>query len=250
MRKPEEMPYAIVLKDEKRRVLMDWSPKAGCTIAVKMFFRQMNLLEKALEYDSWIHNYRMFVFFKEHPTQVEDLTNPDYFKFKVVRNPYSRVVSSYLHTMKNNSMHKPIKDVLKKWRANINFSQFVSFLEKIDLSNLSCDPHYGLQKKKFENNKVEFDMIIKLEEFNLRLDELNERSGSCFNIKGLTSDHHIAKQEVIVNKAYNKKFSKIINEVPNYNQFYNAELVERVTALYREDIEAYKYSYSQFQRTL
>lgn len=250
MRDPQDMPYAIVLKDFNDKILMDWSPKSGCTIAVKMFFRKLGLLETALSYSDWIHNYRMHVFFIEQPTYREDLTDSDYFKFKVVRNPFSRVVSSYLHTMKSKSMHAPVKKVLKKWNSNISFNQFVNFLEKTDLSSLGCDPHYGLQKKSFENSEMNFDLIIKLENFKNSIDELNSKSGANFNIEGLKSEHHIKIDNNTLNKAYDKKFSRIIKQVPSYDQFYNEDLIRRVSELYQQDLNAYNYNYSEFENNL
>ena len=69
----------------------------------------------------------MHVFQLEFPIHKEDLFNQDFYRFKVVRNPYSRVVSSYIHTMKWPEMHPPIKNVLKKRSANISFNQFFGF---------------------------------------------------------------------------------------------------------------------------
>ena len=38
-----KMQEITALIDREKKVIMDWSPKSGCTIAVKMFFRQMGL---------------------------------------------------------------------------------------------------------------------------------------------------------------------------------------------------------------
>src|SRR6476660_6915786 len=47
----ERVPFAVA-----------WTPKAGCTSLVKWFLFQTGDLEKALDYDKWIHRYRVKVF--------------------------------------------------------------------------------------------------------------------------------------------------------------------------------------------
>ena len=118
------------LIDRERKIIMDWSPKVGCTILTKMFLTQMGLLEEALAYNPWIHEYRMFVFYKDHLVSREDLRNPEFYKFKVVRNPYSRVVSAYLRVMENTTpnniaVQNGIKHMYWRRTSNVSFSRFV-----------------------------------------------------------------------------------------------------------------------------
>ncbi len=233
------------LIDTKNKIILDWSPKAGCTIMVKMFFRNMGLLEEALAYNSWIHEYRMHVFTKAHPITIDDLRNSEYYKIKFVRNPYHRVVSGYLHTMKYEVMHKPVKDALWRWNANISFKSFVKYLSKIDLH--TCDPHYSLQKKFFENEIPNcFNKIIKLEQLNEGIAEINEKKGVHFDLSGLTSNHHLEKNHRLTQNVSRSRWNKIKNDIPWYTNFYDAALAEKVYALYKEDFEAYGYSKNDY----
>lgn len=229
------------LLDRNNKVIIDWSPKAGCTIMVKMFFRNMGLLEEALNYNSWIHEYRMHVFSKTHPITFDDLKNPEYYKIKFVRNPYHRVVSGYLHTMKYEVMHKPIKDALWRWNANISFKSFVKYLSKIDLH--TCDPHYSLQKKFFEYELPGcFNKIIKLENLNEEIDTLNKTRGLTFDLSGLTSNHHLEKNHQLTQNVSTVKWNKFKDDIPWYTNFYDKSLAGKVYDLYKEDFEAYGYS--------
>src|SRR5947209_6686716 len=90
------------LIDERHKLVMLWSEKASCTTAIVMMLRHMGLLEEAKAYHYWIHKYRSEVFYKKYGfvDLNKHLLSGKYFVFKVIRNPYDRAVSSYLHTMK------------------------------------------------------------------------------------------------------------------------------------------------------
>jgi len=238
------MQEITALIDRDRKVIMDWSPKTGCTIAVKMFFRNMGLLEKALEFDDWIHEYRMHVYQLEYPIYKEDLENPEFYKFKVVRNPYSRAVSSYIHTMRWPEMHAPIQNVMKRRNANISFNQFLDFLSRIDLD--SCDPHYRLQKKEFEGKiKNCFQEIVKLENLEEGIKRVNKAGNFGFDLTGLSSSHHIDKNENLKGEFMNKRWRSIKSSIPSYKHFYNTETLDKVGKLYKEDLEEYNYNYEE-----
>jgi hypothetical protein len=228
------------LYDRNHRIIMDWSPKAGCTIATKMFFRHMGILDEALAYNKWVHEYRMNVFYKNHPVTIEDLINNNIYLFKIVRNPYQRVVSSYIHTMKYPAMHEIIKEKLWGWNADISFNKFVRFLEKIDIHN--CDPHYRLQKKFFEyRDDLNYNLIVKLEDLAAGVDKVNVLAGVNFNLDGLTSGHHILKSDEVDKSVSSTKWSRIRDSIPSYEHFYTKELYERVFNIYKDDFLAYGY---------
>jgi hypothetical protein len=223
---------------------MDWSPKSGCTIAVKMFFKQMGLLEEALAHHVWIHEYRMHVFSKKHPVTLDDLRAPDIYKFKVVRNPYSRAVSSYIHTMRKEVMHPPVKKTLHRWNANISFRKFVDYLGKIDIQH--CDPHYALQKRKFESAiQPCFDKIVKLENIENEIVNLNNQLNFQFYLTGITSHHHIEKNQELSKNVSGKRWSKVKDNIPGYQFFYTDEIRRKVSEIYKADLEAYGYTFEE-----
>ncbi len=229
------------LFDDQKKIILDWTPKAGCTILTKMFFRNMGLLEKALQFDSWIHEYRMHVFYKNHPITIEDFKNPDIYKIKVVRNPFHRVVSSYVHTMKYEFMHPPITKALWRWNANISFKGFINFLSKTDLH--SCDPHYALQKKAFEYDIPNaFDEIIHLENLDAAINNLNKRKQLNFDLNGISSGHHVSRNDQLNRNVAGMRWSKIKDNLPDYKNFYTPQLAQKVYELYIDDFKTYGYT--------
>ncbi len=240
--KPVIHPKEITaLIDPVNKVVMDWSPKVGCTILTKMFFRQMGILEKALEYHSWIHEYRMHVFNKETPTHLSDILNPENFTFKVVRNPYKRAVSAYIHTMKKSVMHPPVAGILKRKDANISFEQFVEFLFKSDLT--TCDHHYALQKKYIEfDHPGCFRKIVHLENLDQGIREVNQEGKQHFDLTGLSSHHHAAITNGFIKNADQIRWSDLAEQIPPHLSFFNTELADKVQHLYKEDFKDYGYS--------
>ena len=82
--------YTDALIDRPRRLLLDWSAKAGCTLAIKMLFRYQGLLDEAEKFSEWVHDYRIRVYYANYGVATHrDLIDPGLLKVKVVRNPSS-----------------------------------------------------------------------------------------------------------------------------------------------------------------
>src|SRR5437867_1147460 len=80
-------------------IILHWSHKSGCTSLVNWFFFQTGLLEKALQYNSWVHQYELEVYKRNSIYQQElrrHMLQSKKDMYKLVRNPYRRAVSSFL----------------------------------------------------------------------------------------------------------------------------------------------------------
>jgi hypothetical protein len=122
----------------------------------------------------------------------------------------------------------------------MSFRSFVNYLSKTDLH--TCDPHYAFQKKWFEDVIPGcFNEIIKLENLEAAIDDLNSRKGFHFNLSGLTSSHHHDKNKELTENVSDLKWSRFKDNIPAYSNFYDADLVEKVYTLYQKDFEAYGY---------
>lgn len=234
-----------------RRLGLLWSAKAGCTLAVKWFFYQLGLLDEALEYSSWIHHYRVREFCHSdiYREGVQRAARGGYRYIKVVRNPYQRAVGSFLHLVKTHGakdFHRPVDEYLGRDlddAPGIKFSEFVDFLESIDLH--SCDIHYRVQLHGLEREGlIKADYVLKLDDLARDLPILERRLGlSAAPLVELGQSHH----HTVANESrdfYGDSYLSISQEgrYPSFQCFYDEELAQRVAALYSCDFDRYGFS--------
>jgi hypothetical protein len=97
-------PFAISNNDLK--ILMEYTPKASCTSAVAMFFEAVGY-RYGNEYIGWPQWFQES-FYERHCGKTSHCMYLDnsWFRFKVVRNPYDRIVSSFLYILQNPPLYK------------------------------------------------------------------------------------------------------------------------------------------------
>ncbi len=210
------------LIDPNNKIVMGWAAKSGCTIAVKMFFDHMDILEEAEGFsdgDKAVHDFRMLVFYDRYgkPTN-RHFSDSTYFKFKVVRNPFERAVSSFIHYVEHCASNP------------CSFVDFVRFLKTENLED--CDAHWKLQLDGFDDK---YDKIIKLEDMAEGIKKINILRGTKFRTN-FTSGHHHIKKDAGEFVGYKKFICGMIKTIPSYNNFYNDVLKEDIAKLYNKDI--------------
>jgi len=135
------------LVDQKRRLMLLFSPKSACTSAVIWFYQQAGLTETARKYDRWPHRYRTRVFNHGDAFDRAAALGLDQFRIvRVVREPLSRCVSSFRHALASDYARKELNAVLGiplEGPLSLSFEQWVDFLERSDL--FACDTHHRVQ---------------------------------------------------------------------------------------------------------
>ena len=232
--------------DEKSKLVMLWTPKAACTTACIMMFKHMGLLEDALKYDKYIHSYRHKIFYKQYGFVNIDhhLLSKKYFIFKIIRNPYDRAVSSYLHvikfTLNKNFKKMSFEEFLKHIKINSGIFVDDNKLDPMGTSHI-CPQYvegeetYINKYVRLENGQKDIDEINKLRNINLNI-----------NIDNFTL-HHMQRSETTLNKDYlgNVPFDKLPVIMPIYKCFYNELTKKLVEEIYSDDILNYKYKFYQ-----
>lgn len=246
-----------ILFDPQKKFALMWSAKAGCTFLTKWFFAQANLLKTALRYDPWIHKYRDEVFFlsDEYRNNVHGVINGDYKIIKVVRNPFSRAVSSYLTaifqaTKRNeNPAHLKVKASLEEFlkrkltdETTFSFREFVDYLETIDI--LTCNIHHRQQLHPLEiKNVLNPTHIADLNQcqkhFKQLEKDLNLNSVEMEQLRD--SPHHtrrVTQMEFCGDIKYKWKRHATY---PSHRSFYDEKLSQKIARIYEMDFDAYGY---------
>lgn len=220
--------------------------KAGCTFATKWMFFQQGLLEEALAYDAWVHKYRIDIYSNSDMYRLTFLSvySDKYIRLKLVRSPYQRAVSSYIHAIRTGY---PIPELSKFLGRDIDkkntfsFEEYLAFLEQTGVRK--CDPHHRMQTEKAElSGKLKIDRVIKLEgsisKFRQIEDEYELKSADLLSFS--QSIHHHKR---INNEEYcgNRKFTRHERKFSQFQLFYNDTLKEKVANLYACDFKQYGY---------
>jgi len=235
------------LYSAEKKIVFGFTPKAGCTLVSKLFFKTIGELDEALETGSLTHKYRN-EHIKKNPITFEVFNKKEILKIKFVRNPYQRVVSSFFHAVKHEVIKKEAKELFDIDKLpKLNFLQFLQILESFNLNR--CDPHLGLQCLPGENNLFYFDEIIKIENLEVKLESIKEKYGVSIRIDEniLNSKHHLKKEYLSTEfaglKAYKDFKMASSNKVilPDYDCFFNAEIMIKVNLLFKKDFIKYDY---------
>lgn len=221
-----------------------WSPKSGCTSLIKWFFFQVGLLQKAIDYNPWVHFYRMEVYENSdnHRIQIHnELLNKKIDTYKLVRNPYKRTVSSFLATLGNEGI---MNQIAPNKKDGFSFKDFLYHVKDIGVSKELIDNHIAQQY--IEKEEVLIKSYIKLENFGDEIKNIeNKYKLVNSSIQGMTkSPHHVSHRMTNKGAFADVKMTKDIfnSPMPTYESFYDNETRELVKELFKKDFEKYGYN--------
>ena len=230
------------LYDFEKKIFIDWNAKCGSVLAMLMFYKEIGVLEYALKKYSWIHKYRSQEYYKTKvkPLFLDEVLSPQILTLKIVRNPFSRAVSSYRHAMRRKSLCR---------RNNLGDDlSFMEFLEGIS-NKKKDDQHWQPQKRSIEDKYENFfDHVCKLEQIEKDISKVNISFGTSFDPNILREMNYMTGRFATKDIEWKKnvscwKWSDLPhNALPPDICFYNDKCISLVNKKYREDIECYKYS--------
>ena len=228
---------ANALIDNQSKVIMFWTPRAACTASVSMFYKNMKIFDDVIKKHKWIHDHRP-IFYKQFGRINNQLVaDPQYFKFKMVRDPYKRAVSTYFVLVSN--LHRG------KVRFDISFMEYLKRIK----NGFDFGPSINYHSIKQTSNWDKFmDKIVKIENVGLGLQEIDTKCKTQFKqsydyITKSQNDHVRVKNTKINYFVGNMKASNIIKLSPDYVWFYNEKIRKLVEDIYGQDIVNYGYEY-------
>lgn len=230
-----------------KKLCLFFSAKSGCTFATNWFFYQQGLLEEALEYDPWIHWYRIDVYYKEkdYREKLSRIFKPDYTLVKLVRSPYQRAVSSYIHAIRTKYVDAAISDYLGREVNKENkftFEEFVLFLEETGVENSNL--HHRTQVEKLERDGLlNITKIIKLEESIAQFRQLEKEFGlKQSDLNNFSQSRHHRNKVFTGDYSGNKMYTHHDRIFGDYRSFYNDSVKKRIADLYACDFKEYEYN--------
>ncbi|MED0906758.1 sulfotransferase family 2 domain-containing protein [Bacillus nitratireducens] len=235
-------------------LILFWSQKSGCTSLALWFFHQINLLETALKGRSgeYIHNYEYAVY-KAHPAYREQviraLKDKDKNAYKLVRNPYKRVVSAFLFFIPFFEIQHPHWGPIKKYLYNnenspkgFSFKQFLYYLQDSKKRDIAVNPHYAQQYIPGEEEFV--TNYIYLEKFNMTMRALEMKYNLTHTpVHILTKSNHHQSDKLLYEGDYADVdiTDPTFPRFPTYQSFYDKETLELVYSIFYQDFKTYKY---------
>ena len=196
------------------------------------------------------------------------LYSSKYYKFKVVRNPYDRAVSSFLFLMKLQFAHflfdkrsAPIVSNSSHPLNNLSFEELLQlYVDKIlplklkDPSfNNVADNHFKPQSSSDEaswydrHGKPFYNRIVHLETFDEDISLVNKDTKMNYSFP-VGEDHHVQEKVedkvdmYVGNRNYSNLMSnRLISE--NYGNFYNRRTKRLVEEIFADDLRLYGYRY-------
>lgn len=227
---------------EKQRVLLLASPKAGITSVANWAFANLGLLETARQYHPWVHRYRTEVYVQQAGVRVafrKALEAGNYSIYKVVRNPYERLVSSFHHGIK----HRVLPQPPTPQAAILNFEKFLLYLQSALLSPV--DPHLGLQKSVYEVVLPQLKpQVLQLDGLGAHLHQLQLQHGFevPFSAAMAESRHHAKKVQVKYSQPIHLVDGLVLFDAfpEDYHLFFeDAEILKLAQQILKTDLEAY-----------
>ncbi|MBT8145270.1 MAG: sulfotransferase family protein [Gammaproteobacteria bacterium] len=175
-------------------------------------------INNSLPGDDWVpvNNNR-------NPRQFEAEYFGDYFRFAFVRNPFGRLVSNYLHKIKD----KSVDQIRSSYILHLDFHEGMSFeefaLQICALPEEKCDRHYRSMYTSIDLNNIDF--IGRLE--------------------NMQSDfRHVCTR---ISNSDTGEVSRMNTQGSyNYRDFYSASLEQRVGDRYQKDLQLFGYEFDRF----
>jgi len=200
-------------------IIFEWSPKAGNTNFKKTLIKNYELKNKE----------NLIRYINKNKVTKKDLLNTKWYRVKLIRSPYLRAVSCYLHI------------IIKEARLNLSFEEFLSILKNKKVKYLGkkkyiISHHCGEQYNE-EDKYINKFLYLENPE---NIEELNAKTGLNLNLNS-NQPHHTSYIKTYPYYVGHLKFKKNKTGFPPYYCFYSEKSLQLVQEAFPNDTTKYDY---------
>ncbi|MBT4206938.1 sulfotransferase family 2 domain-containing protein [Candidatus Woesearchaeota archaeon] len=238
------------LIDKNNKILWGWSAKAACNHVKIMwnYFHNVNKLVPGLKTGASVHD-GSYLSFPTNLTSTKKEFRHQWTVILFVRNPYSRLVSGYVekYCWRIKSSGAGHHNYNVRFSMINSFRNFVDELERNGFKNIN-NHHFVPQLTEGWNdvcvpNKVYDIGNINYEHLENRFDKKLPKeileSGRTHSIKYTDRKEYVYDAD-FPNYVIGDFENQHLNNVPRYQYFYDDELKEKVTKIFKKDLDYFK----------
>jgi hypothetical protein len=217
--------------DKLNKLCFTFSPRGGCSISFQCYLDLLGLLKDGLEYNSFIHIYRVEVFNKNVETiPINNLITQGYLFIKFIINPYIRAVSIF----RAQTSH------------NLSFRTYLKQLINNETYYFNDNDKYHLHKQYIDGEEQIINKYIRIDKYETHTIRLDNGNYYSIDVNKYTSIHH-GKKTSSTSFCGDINKDEINEKLPcSYKFFYDDEIKLLVEKYYKDDIEKYKFSFDDF----
>lgn len=178
------------------------------------------------------------------------LSNPDYLKIAIIRNPFDRLVSGYLDKFVVGAEKAPllVRNVIKNvyeffdskpdYDKSITFENFVDYLSRTE--DCYLDKHWRSQFSFLGRELFQFDILDSLDNFDKVLKLLEQRIEVKIRNRKTGNKNYYGEHpsNSSWHQLYPQELAKL-KKLPKANLFYTPKLLNLVENRYKSDLEIY-----------
>lgn len=163
------MDYIIVLINDEKKYIIFTYPKSGCSVT-RLLHLYLSAKDSTKVREADHHNIKYFL----NKKTLDMLNSPkysDYYRVLVYRNPYERILSSFLQKICGIASSLSVKDNLKQpRRLTRNINSFERFIDNFETVQQADSLHQSPQKKP----AMKIDKYVQLEDIESIFDDYHE----------------------------------------------------------------------------
>ena len=217
--------------DKLNKLCFTFTPRGGCSISFQCYLDLLGLLKDGLDYNSFIHIYRLEVFNKNVETiPINKLCMEGYLFIKFIINPYIRAVSIF----RAQTSH------------NLSFREYLKQLVNNEIDYFNNNDKYHLHQQYINGEEIVINKYICIDKYETHTVKLHNGEDYVIDVNKYTSIHH-GKKTPNRNFCGDVPKNEINKKLPcSYKFFYDDEIKELVETYYKDDIEKYRFSFDDF----